>query len=57
MELCKGGDSGGRVVGKLGRISSRHGSAKFPTRTRSRTSRARLLRDLDGGGVSKGYWD
>ena len=28
-----------------------------PTRTRSRTSRARLLRDLDGGGVSKGYWD
>ena len=25
-----------------------------PTRTRSRTSRARLLRDLVGGGVSKG---
>ena len=26
-----------------------------PTRTRSRTSRARLFRDLVGGGVSKGY--
>ena len=25
-----------------------------PTRTRSRTSRARLFRDLVGGGVSKG---